>query len=554
MKRSFVALLILFLAVPLQAENWPGWRGPRGDGTVAETNVPVYWDNTHNVEWKVPIPGVGHSSPIVWEKRIFLVTCLEKGSSHQLLCLDGDSGKTLWQKEVLKTTLHRIHRLNTHASSTPLTDGERVYVSFLDDDKMFIAAYDFDGKKLWEKRPGGFSSVHGYCASPILWKDTIIVNGDHDGDAYIVALDRKSGKTKWKIDRPSKTRSYVTPIIRHIDGRDQMILSGSKSVTSYDPNNGKQHWIIDGPTEQFVASMVYNGELLFMTCGFPTRHMMAIKPDGKGNVTKTHVAWHERKGASYVPSPVAVGDYFVVVSDSGMASCFEAKTGKRLWMQRLNQAHSASMITANGLAYFLSDDGVMTIVRPGPKFDVVNRSDLGEPTRASPVVSDGKLYLRGTRHLYRIGGDGKPPPPGNIAGSAKLTASTVQVKWDGEGPVESVVDGDLKTRWSTQFADDSVKDRDVAKDNKQHLLLDFGKPTTMTKVVLHWETAAAKRLDLLVSDDGKAWKKVAEKKDGAAGPRSDTFELKGAKGRHLKLELHERATKYGYSLYEIEVY
>ena len=268
---------------------------------------------------------------------------------------------------------------------------------------MFIAAYDFSGKEIWKKRPGTFSSIHGYCSSPILWNNKLIINGDHDGEAYIVALDQSNGNLIWKTPRPNKTRSYCTPIIRQIENRNQMILSGSKSVASFDPDSGKQHWIIDGPTEQFVASLVYNGNLLFMTCGFPERHMMAIRPTGTGNVTETHVAWRTTRSASYVPSPVAIGDYFLVVADNGVASCFIAKSGERLWNERLPRRHSASVIAANGLAYFLSDQGVMSVIRPGKEFDLVAQSELGEQCNASPAIYGGNFYIRGDKHLFCIG-------------------------------------------------------------------------------------------------------------------------------------------------------
>jgi outer membrane protein assembly factor BamB len=248
-----------------------------------------------------------------------------------------------------------------------------------------------------------FSSKHGYCSSPVLFEDKVIVNGDHDGDAYLVALNAATGKTVWKVDRENKTRSYCTPIIREIDGRTQMMLSGSKSVASYDPRTGRRHWIIDGPTEQFVASLVYNGELLFLTAGFPDLHMMAIRPNGSGNITDSAIVWRTSKGASYVPSPIAVGDYFLVASDAGIASCFHAKDGERLWMERLGPHYSASLVTAGGLAYFLADDGVMTVVRPGSKLDVVAKNALGEHCYASPAISQGKIYLRGEKHLYAIG-------------------------------------------------------------------------------------------------------------------------------------------------------
>jgi len=393
----------LALSNPVLAENWPAWRGPRGDGTSLEKNVPVRWSGTENVVWKVPVPGKGHASPMVWADRIFVVTALPAKEHRLLLCLDRSSGKMLWQRVVLEAPLERINKLNSHASSTPATDGEKVYVSFLDRDKMFIAAYDFNGKKVWDARPGEFSSIHGYCSSPVLWKDKVIVNGDHDGPAYIVALDRSTGKTIWKTARPNETRSYCTPIIRHIDGRNQLILSGSKCVASYDPDSGKQHWIIDGPTEQFVASLVYNGELLFMTCGFPKRFIQAIRPDGQGNVTATHVTWHTDRDCSYVPSPITSGPYFLVVSDSGVATSLDAETGKSIWRHRLGVKHSASLVSANGLVYFLSDKGVMTVVKPGPEFDVVAQNELGENTYASPAISEGMMFLRGAEHLYCIG-------------------------------------------------------------------------------------------------------------------------------------------------------
>lgn len=412
MPNSLLSLLVAFVlpfSSGFAAENWPGWRGPRGDGSVNAPNLPVEWSLESDLRWKVELPGIGHSSPIIWQDRIFVVTAIEESSERILQCFDRESGGEIWRKTVLEAPFEDIHRLNSRASSTPATDGELVYVSFLDEEQMFIAAYNFAGDQVWEARPGVFSSKHGYCSSPILWEDKVIINGDHDGEAYIVALDRQTGETHWKTNRPNKTRSYCTPIIRKIDGRNQMILSGSKSVASFDPDTGKQHWVMDGPTEQFVASLVYNGEYLFLTCGFPERHMMAIRPNGRGNVTDSAIVWRTTKGASYVPSPVSIGDYFLVVADNGVASCFLADSGERLWQERLisdqgiSPKHSASMLAANGLAYFLSDSGVMTAVRPGSTLEIVGISHLGEETYASPAVYGNQLFLRGTNHLFCIG-------------------------------------------------------------------------------------------------------------------------------------------------------
>jgi len=395
------------LSPALWAENWPAWRGPRGDGTSIEKNVPVKWSATENVVWKVPFPGKGHASPIIWADRVFLVTAIEDKEQRILLSLDRETGKTLWQRTVLISPLEKINKLNSHASSTPATDGEKIYVSFLDRDKMFVAAYNFQGDMLWEVRPGPFSSMHGYCSSPILWNDKVIVNGDHDGPAYILALDKQTGRTVWETPRPNNTRSYCAPIIRRIDSRNQMVLSGSKCVASYDPDTGAQHWIIDGPTEQYVASLVYNGELLFMTCGFPDRYIQLIRPDGRGNVTKTHVVFQTDQDCSYVPSPIAAGPHFLVVSDTGVATCFDGKTGHTYWRQRLNGRHSASLVSADGLVYFTSDKGETAVVKPGPEFNLIATNRLDENTDASPAISNGQIFIRTWNRLYCISSDAK---------------------------------------------------------------------------------------------------------------------------------------------------
>ena len=416
----FIALFLV-VSFSLCAENWPGWRGPRGDGTSLEKNIPTRWSTTENLAWKVAIAGKGHSSPVIWEDKVLLLTCLPEKEERVLLCLDRRNGKTLWQSTVLKTPLETLHRLNSRASSTPVTDGKMIYVTAMKVDNrkitapnvggarlitpgsFVVTAFDMAGQKKWSRNVGGFISAHGFNACPILYRNLVIVNGDHDGEAYLAALDQKSGEIKWKVPRENKTRSYSTPIIRTIDKREQMILCGSKSVASYDPANGKRHWIIDGPTEQFVASMVYNGKYAFVTGGFPERHILAIRPDGRGNVTETHIAWRANRGAAYVPSPIVAGPHFLVVSDSGIASCFRARDGERLWMERLGGGHSASAISASGLVYFVSDRGITTVVRPSPKFEVVAKNDLKELVSSSPAISQGQIFIRGQKHLYCIG-------------------------------------------------------------------------------------------------------------------------------------------------------
>lgn len=402
-QQSVCTVLLVAFTYTANAENWPGWRGPRGDGTSLEADVPTQWSATENIAWKVPIPGTGHASPVVWEGQVFLVWTVEASEERVLGCFDRLTGKLLWQQTVLRAPLEDKHPLNSYASSTPATDGELVYVAFLDREEMLVAAYDFEGRQRWVVRPGPFASKHGFCSCPVLFEDLVIVNGDHDGDSFVVALDRASGETRWKIERENHTRSYSTPLVRELDGRMQMILPGNKCVASYDPRTGRRHWIIDGPTEQFVATAVYGQGLIFMTCGFPDYHILAIRPDGSGNVSESHIAWRTTRGASYVPSPIFVGDYFLLTADGGVASCFQATSGDRAWMNRLGSHYSGSPITAGGLVYFTDDEGITKLIRPGPSLDVVAENHLGEACFSSPAVSRGNLFIRGDKHLYCIG-------------------------------------------------------------------------------------------------------------------------------------------------------
>jgi len=404
MFRQIVCLMVVWLTVTVRAENWPQWRGPRLDGTSTEAKVPVHWSAASNILWKTELPGPGHASPIVFDNKVFTVAAIPQGEERVLLCLDRTSGKILWRETGLKTLMESKHPLNSHASSTPATDGERVFVAFLDVNKMFVAAYDYSGQQQWAVRPGAFASKHGFCSSPILFEDKVIVNGDHDGDGYMVALDRKTGKELWRLDRPNKTRSYCVPLIRDIDGRTQMILTGSKCTASYDPRTGKELWLMDGPTEQFVASPVFSekDDLVVITSGFPEYHTLAIKADGRGKVGAEKIAWRTIKGAVYVPSPIVEKEFFLIISEGGVAHCFETKTGKILWQERMG-THHASLVSVNGLVYFLNDEGVMHVVRPGREYELVAENPIGEKTFASPAISSGKIFLRGDKHLFCIG-------------------------------------------------------------------------------------------------------------------------------------------------------
>jgi outer membrane protein assembly factor BamB len=406
-------LATTLLATSVFASDWPCWRGAKFDGVSDEKNIPTRWSSgtngTKNIAWKVAIPGWGHSSPVIWGDRVFVTTYVPDGNKRDLLCLDRRSGKTLWDKTVLTSPPEKMNRLNSHASGTVATDGQRVWVAFLQTPNIVIACYDLGGKELWRKSPGTFASKHGFCSSPVLYKDLVILNCDQDDVAWIVAYEKNTGVERWRTDRPNRTRSYCTPIIVEAAGKTQMVLSGSKCVASYDPATGKQHWLMDGPTEQFVASPVFAENIFFITGGFPERHFVGIRPNGTGNISQTHIAWHNKLDAkivSYVPSPIVCGPYFFVVSDMGYASCLEAKTGKSLWQEKLGRHHWPSPVRAGNLLYFLDDDSNTHVVKAAPKFELVATNPLGEEKEscyASPAISRGQIFIRTLGNLYCIG-------------------------------------------------------------------------------------------------------------------------------------------------------
>ena len=405
--RFLIIIISLLIITPgSNAQNWPGWRGPNGDGTSSETNLPTRWDSNNGVLWKVPVPGVGYSSPVVWEDKLFMTTALNETQEKVLLCYDSGNGELLWQETILNTPFENMHSDNSYASGTPVTDGTYVYVSLLDGQDVVVAAYDFTGKQIWLERPGQFYSPHGYSCSPVLFQDKVIINGNSKGQGYsfVAALGREDGKTIWKIQHQKDSHSYSTPIFREISGKMQMIYCGNQEIASYNPEDGSKYWYVNGPAEDFCSSPVYHERsgLVIVSSAWPKRILVGIKPDGKGDVTKSHVVWETVRGAVYVPSPVCAGDYLFTTMTNGMVHCIDPTTGNVLWVQNLGRQYS-SPVLADGLVYMPNDEGVITVIKPGPKFEYIAQNNLGEGMYASPAISNGRIYLRGLKHLFCIG-------------------------------------------------------------------------------------------------------------------------------------------------------
>jgi outer membrane protein assembly factor BamB len=386
------------------AEPWPGWRGPRGDGTCIEPNVPTDWDPAAAI-WKIELPGKGHASPIVWGDRVCIVTGLPATQERALLCLDRDSGRILWQQTVVRGPLQKINKENSYASSTPATDGQRVYAVFRVGDDIIVAAHELaSGKQLWLVRAGTHTGEWGFSNEVVLFGDKVIVDGDNKGDSFLIALSREDGSTRWRVSRKNKGISYSGPFIREMAGRMQLIQCGDRRVAAFDPETGKELWTVDGPSDEFVSTPTYSeaAGLVYISSSWPKTTLLAIRPDGSGNVTQTHVAWQDSKGAPYVPSLLVAGEYLLSVNNGGTAFCYEAATGKVFWQEKLGR-HHASPVLAGGLAWFINDDGRINAIKPGRQFERIAQYELGEPCYASPAISDGQVFLRGFQHLFCLG-------------------------------------------------------------------------------------------------------------------------------------------------------
>ncbi len=405
--RSVLSLSLLLVGIwqNAQAENWPAWRGPRGDGSSAEKSAPTKWSGTENVVWKTELPGLGHSSAIVWGDRVFTCTAILDKQERALLCLDRKTGKILWQQTVLTSPLEKKHPENSYASCTPATDGERVYVTFLDIEQVAVAAHDFTGKQLWLVRTGEFQNDHGFSASPVLWEDKVIVSAQSKKGNFLVALNKADGTIAWKTELDNPSNSFGQPYVRVMNGRAQIILCGDKAVKSFDPKDGKLLWRVENQATDSVVTPVFNEKagLLLTSSSWPKKELKAIKPDGQGDVTTTKVVWSNTSGAPYVPSPISCGDYFMTIADAGKEIyCFTAATGEVLWREKFSLPH-ASPVAIGDLVYLSSDEGVTRVVRPGAKYDLVAENTLGEKCFGSIAISEGQIFLRAEKNLYCIG-------------------------------------------------------------------------------------------------------------------------------------------------------
>jgi outer membrane protein assembly factor BamB len=387
------------------AQDWPQFRGPDGQGHSAERGLPIEWSESKNVSWKAPVPGRGWSSPVVAAGRVWLTTAApdRKETSLRLLAYDLETGAQKLDVEVFRLrSSELLNAKNSHASPTPIVEGDRVYVHF---GATGTAALTTDGQIVWKTRQA-YESQHGNGGSPELAGDLLIINCDGFDQAYVVALDKRTGKTRWRTDRREPhSQAYSTPLSIRVNDRDEIVSVGAFNAAAYDPQNGREIWRVNYP-EGFsnVPRPVYGDGLVFITTGFQQPAIMAVRPDGKGDVTKTHVAWTLTRGAPLTPSPLVVGDDLYVVSDNGIASCLDARTGAVHWQARLGNSFSASPVVADGRIYFLDEDGRTTVITPGHAPERLAVNALDGSTLASMAVASQSFFIRTATHLYRIAG------------------------------------------------------------------------------------------------------------------------------------------------------
>lgn len=437
MRKSAISILLIASFSIAYAENWPGWRGPGSLGISSEKGIPVKWDMSKNVKWKAEVPGLGHSSPIVWGNRVFVTTAVssnpkedywEKGLprsnqgpdiaeiSWKVLCFDRDTGSLLWEQTAIRNKpTHSRQTKNSYASQTPVTDGTYIY-AFFGDQGMYC--FDFQGKLIWSRDLGSFTMRNGWelGSSPILYKDLLIQTCDQEvGGSFIIALDKTTGKVIWKSDR-DEASSWSTPYLYLQGARPELIVNATRAIRSYDPGSGKLLWECRGPATSITApTPTFSNGLILVSSGFiaeQVRPMTAFRPGANGDITlkgdetkSDVIAWRQLTAAPYIPSPIAYGDYIYVLLDQGFITCYEAKTGREVYgKQRIDTGanFSASPVVVEGKLYCTSEDGDVYVIRTGPNYELLAKNSIGESVMASPAVSGGKMFVRAIKHLYCI--------------------------------------------------------------------------------------------------------------------------------------------------------
>jgi outer membrane protein assembly factor BamB len=395
--------LLLFILCLTFAQDWPEFRGPTGQGHSDARGLPLTWDENANVRWKILIPGTGWSSPAIQGQRIWLTTAIQEGKEQSLraICLDRATGAILQNIEVFRLKMPGpINSKNSYASPTPVLEGDRIYLHF---GAFGTACINQAGEIIWKTRLEYDNGQHGPGGSPVLYDDLVIVSCDGRDVQYLAALDKRTGDIRWKKPRKGY-QAYSTPLVLRLPGGDQIISPGAFRAVAYEPRTGKEVWSVRyGDGFSNVPRPVYGNGLVYICTGFQQPSLIAVRVDGHGDVTKSHVEWSLNRGAPLTPSPLLVGEDLYLISDDGIASCVDARTGNERWRNRLGGGYSASPVYADGRIYFLSEEGETAVIAPGKQFKLLATNRLeGGQTLASMAIVEGAIFIRTRTNLYCI--------------------------------------------------------------------------------------------------------------------------------------------------------
>lgn len=395
----------------LHGEDWARFRGPNGQGKTPEKDLPLKWSEDFNIAWKTTIPGQGWSSPIVSGDHIFVTTATEEGASCRVIGIDRTSGDILWNTEVHRQIPGPKRAQNSYATSTPVSDGARVYAAFYDGT---IVAVDFDGKLVWKNKDVDFHSLHGLGASPILVGGLIVMPFDGSSreeqrvgwkepwdQAVLLAVDKETGNTKWRGERGLSRVGHVTAIA--IENGQTVVSAGGDRVQAHDVETGERIWSVYSQGEGVTPSPVLGEGLIFTSSGFEEPTIRAIRPGGQGDVTESHIVWEQKRGVPALSSPLYVEPFLYTITRDNILHCIEAKTGEVIWQKRLDGNYSTSPLLADGRIYITSEEGTTTVLKPGPRYKEITKNTLDGMTMASIAVSRGNLFIRTGDSLYCIG-------------------------------------------------------------------------------------------------------------------------------------------------------
>lgn len=409
-KSLFACALITLSLIPcssLAEDNWPGWRGPDRNGIASEASAPIAWSNNEGIVWKKSLPGSGISNPIIWGNRVFVTSSDgPRNSELHVICLSRETGEFEWHQRFWGSAPTLYHQTKSSmASPSPVTDGKRLYAFFGTGD---IFCLTLSGELLWQRslaeEYGAFENRFAAASSPVLFEDELILQCDHYGLSYLLAIDTNTGENRWKSDRPECWLSWSSPQIVTANGDPELIVCGSEKADAYDPRSGEKLWTVNGLARECVATPVSAQGLVYLASG-PKVSTLAVRLGGRGELSQDNVAWNQETASTFVPSAILVGDEYFLVDDKGIGSCHDAQTGELIWRKRIGGNFTASPVAAGDKVYFTDEAGMTTILKAGIReFKVIGKNSIDEPVYASAAIAGGNLFVRTAERLYCIGG------------------------------------------------------------------------------------------------------------------------------------------------------